>query len=482
MSRPKIQPTDLVVPFNVEDLIFSTTDRKGIIRSADDVFVHMSRYSAGDMLGQPHSLVRHPDMPRAIFHLFWNYLKQGKPVGAYVKNMASDGAMYHVFALASPLRDGYISIRLKPTSKYHPIIQDVYRSLKDLELSLAAEGKTTAECIEASTALLSERLNELGFADYDAFMFAALEEEIRCRDALIHEDHGSSLWERDAVTSHDLLLHPDDKMIQSVLHLQRACEASGTLFNRVGALLELQNKLTTNATSVINVSKTFEMSSINVSLEATRLREQARCLGVIANHLSESSQTVCSVAQAMQSQIGVTSGSLGGAIFRIAAVRLQIETMLAFTRKSMASGGSSSGEMLTLYHSHPRQQMSEMLADLLYAIESLQAELRPTMNRLINDLGALESNITSVKRSMLMMRFAQLGGKIESSRLDSDNDISTLVESIGEDIANTVRQISELETDVSTVASDLQMSYRQFDVLDQTLGDVHGTTGNRLAA
>ena len=67
------------------------------------------------------------------------------------------------------------------------------------------------------------------------------------------------------------------------------------------------------------------------------------------------------------------------------------------------------------------------------------------------------------------LRFAQLGGKIESSRLSEDNAVTTLIESIGTEIVNTVRQISELESDMLIVGSDLKATFRQFDELASSL-------------
>lgn len=473
MARVKIQPKETEVPFKIEDLIFSTTDEKGIIRSTNDVFLTMARYSPEEVLGEPHNIVRHPTMPKAVFHLYWNYIKQGKPIGAYVTNIASDGSYYRVYTLATPLQDGYLAIRFKTTSKYRRIVADLYQEMCEFEAELSAQGKTTAELVVDSTALLNDRLHELGFSDYDSFMNITLEEEMRCRDVQIRQAYSCDLWQRGALSASDVLREPVDPRALLVLHLERCCSVAGTLFSKIGSLLSLQDQLNANAAAVMNVSKAFEMSSINVSLEATRLGKQAECLSVIANHLGESSQRVCDLALSTQSQILSTSESLGRAVFCIAATRLQFETMLDFSRKNQNADVSSNQTWNEeILRAHPRQRPEAVMVDLLHAVQSQQNTLMPTMKALIDDLITLESNIVSVKRSMLMMRFAQLGGKIESSRLDSDNDISTLVDSIGEDIVKTVRQISELESDLATVATDLRTSFRQLNSLDGSLGDV----------
>ncbi|MCB9836491.1 MAG: hypothetical protein H6808_07200 [Phycisphaera sp.] len=469
MARTKVQPRDTEVPFKAEDLIFSTTDNKGFIRSADEVFVQMSRYPLTDMLGQPHSMVRHPAMPRCVFQLLWDYIKDGKPIGAYVKNMASDGSYYNVFALVSPLTDGYLSVRLKPTSKFFHAAHKIYPQLLACENNLANEGKTTAQCIVESSKLLGTLLKESGFESYDAFMYAALEEEMRSRDEQIHQTYRCNLWELNALSPSQVMRGKPDAATLSVLHAERSCNIAGKTFERVSSLLALQASLNKNARAIMRVADTLGMSSINVSLEATRLGEHGRCLSVIASHLGETSQTISTLADSLQNQIEVTSVSLGSAVFRLASTRLQTETMLAFSRKIRSASADAQATPEDVLSKFPRQQVGSMLGDLQYSIEQMCESLRPTVTSLIQDMRRLETDITNVKRAMLTLRFAQLGGKIESSRLSDDAAVITLIESIGTEIVNTVSQISELESDMLIVGSDLKATYRQFDDLAASL-------------
>src|SRR4051812_28520927 len=87
MSRKHIVPVDRERAFDIQELFFSATDGKGIIRSGNDVFLRVSGLKRDELVGQAHNIVRHPDMPRAIFHLFWEYLTAGKPIASYVKNI-----------------------------------------------------------------------------------------------------------------------------------------------------------------------------------------------------------------------------------------------------------------------------------------------------------------------------------------------------------------------------------------------------------
>ncbi|MCJ7765971.1 MAG: PAS domain-containing protein, partial [Thiovulaceae bacterium] len=76
--------------------IMSRTDTKGNIEFGNDYFFEISGYSREELMGKPHNTIRHPDMPRVIFKMMWDRLKQGKNIFALVKNLAKDGRYYWV--------------------------------------------------------------------------------------------------------------------------------------------------------------------------------------------------------------------------------------------------------------------------------------------------------------------------------------------------------------------------------------------------
>ena len=88
-----------------DGLIVSKTDLAGRITYANEVFCKVAGYSEAELLGQPHSIIRHPDMPRAVFKYLWDTLLEGREVFAYVKNLARNGDFYWVFAHVTPSRD-----------------------------------------------------------------------------------------------------------------------------------------------------------------------------------------------------------------------------------------------------------------------------------------------------------------------------------------------------------------------------------------
>lgn len=108
------------VPYPDGKLIVSRTDPQGIITHANQAFVDMSGYSREELIGEPHCILRHPDMPAAAFKDLWDTVGRGQTWQGYVKNLRKDGAYYWVLATAIPnVRQGqvvgYTSVRRKPS-------------------------------------------------------------------------------------------------------------------------------------------------------------------------------------------------------------------------------------------------------------------------------------------------------------------------------------------------------------------------------
>lgn len=125
--------------FDISEIIVSKTDLKGRITYVNDVFERISGFTSEELLGQPHSIIRHPDMPRTIFRLFWEYLQRGEEVFAYVKNICKNGDYYWVLAHATPSFDrdgqviGYHSNRRRPNAASVAEIEKLYAQLRRVE-------------------------------------------------------------------------------------------------------------------------------------------------------------------------------------------------------------------------------------------------------------------------------------------------------------------------------------------------------------
>jgi PAS domain S-box-containing protein len=132
---PAIVPTSRERFFEQDEIIVSKTDLKGRITYANQVFCRIAGYREAELLGQPHSIIRHPDMPRAVFKLLWDTILEGHEIFAYVKNMARSGDFYWVFAHVTPSFGpdgsiiGFHSNRRVPDHKVIASLEPVYAAL-----------------------------------------------------------------------------------------------------------------------------------------------------------------------------------------------------------------------------------------------------------------------------------------------------------------------------------------------------------------
>ncbi|BBU57970.1 hypothetical protein KU6B_42350 [Mameliella alba] len=160
--------------FHLTELFYSRTDERGIIKAGNCVFQRVAAYPWEEMLGAPHKLIRHPDMPKGVFHLLWDRIKAGKPTGAYVKNRSKTGRYYWVFALVSPADGGYISTRIKPSSELFATVSGLYADLLSREKE---DGLSPRDSAEALLAVIRAQ----GFSSYDTFQSHALATEFEAR-------------------------------------------------------------------------------------------------------------------------------------------------------------------------------------------------------------------------------------------------------------------------------------------------------------
>ncbi|AVT83167.1 PAS domain-containing protein [Rhodopseudomonas palustris] len=173
MARPQVKPTGIECPFDEDELIVSKTDIKGHITYANDVFVRLAKFPRSEVIGAPHSLVRHPGMPRSIFKLLWDTIQAKKEIFAYVVNMARDGDHYWVFAHVTPTLDanrnvtGFHSNRRKPDRDQVSRIEALYRQLRDEE----NRHRNAKDGMLAGYALLMSMIKDRG-VEYDEFVFS----------------------------------------------------------------------------------------------------------------------------------------------------------------------------------------------------------------------------------------------------------------------------------------------------------------------
>ena len=181
MAQRKLSVTGVERYFDESDVIVSKTDLKGRITYANDIFRDISGFSEAELIGQPHSIIRHPEMPRCVFKLLWDTLASGHEIFAYVLNRSKNGDHYWVLAHVTPSvnSDGeifsYHSNRRVPE---HAIIENavvpLYKALLEKEQSYANAKQGMAASVQMIVDMLAEKN-----MTYDEFVFSLIMPELK---------------------------------------------------------------------------------------------------------------------------------------------------------------------------------------------------------------------------------------------------------------------------------------------------------------
>jgi len=368
------------VPFRFEELFFSRTDERGVILSGNSVFQRVSGYSWDELIDKPHKIIRHPDMPRAVFWLLWSTIKKGESIGAYVKNRAKDGRHYWVFAIITPIDGGYLSVRLKPGSALLSVVEQEYAALRQRELR---EDMAPAD----SAALLLARLAELGYPDYQAFMADALSKEVAARDIQL----GRS---------------PDSRV------------------KRFGELVTASRSLLEQAETVFSAYSKNEYVSLNFQIQAAQLGTAGAAISQISkNYDLISSEIRQSMDRFMGSAMQVLR-TVNTGLFLICVAQIQEEVLQLFQRESAGGETIHAGEMPRL-----RQQTIACQSKAVDGLQTIDVQA-----------STFRDDCADMKRLAAALGVTRIMGKVESSRqliarqslVELIEDLETLQRSIAE--------------------------------------------------
>jgi len=154
-----------------DDFIVSKTDLKGRITYVNKIFMEMADYKEEELLGKPHSIIRHQDMPKAVFKLLWDVIQSGDEIFAFVLNKTKHDDSYWVYANITPSFDengkimAYYSVRRQPNPKALEIIKPLYAQMLQAEKSGG---------VNSGTKILTDLLDEKGVS-YNELIIAIQE-------------------------------------------------------------------------------------------------------------------------------------------------------------------------------------------------------------------------------------------------------------------------------------------------------------------
>lgn len=165
--------TGVARTFADNEIIVSKTDPRGILTYVNDVFMRISGYDEEELIGKPHSYIRHPKMPKAVFAYMWNRIKAGDEIFAYVVNRCKNGDHYWVLAHVTPAYDeqgtllGYHSSRRTPRTEAVQKADALYKVILDTE----QKASSSRAAVEAGMSVLMSEIKKTG-ASYDKFILS----------------------------------------------------------------------------------------------------------------------------------------------------------------------------------------------------------------------------------------------------------------------------------------------------------------------
>ena len=376
-------------PFGFHEFFFSTTNKRGVIRFGNDVFARVSVYPKEQMIGAPHSIIRHPDMPRSVFKIFWDTLKSDKAIGAYVKNLAGNGSYYWVFAFAFPIEDGFLSIRFKPSSVIFQEVQKIYEELRVFE-----QGN---DDLDASENLLLEKIKQQGFKDYEEFMVKATLAELNSRALQVSKSQSQ------------------EKLGQDSGQFRQIAETTNSTLYRLNEIFEkvsgFQKSNDVLVTTIDNLDKEFlnlKFISVNMTIAAAKFGNVAASLGVVSKEFSSLSGEIEKNLSGLTGFVQNLAKVIQQCSFRASALNSQMLMVDFFVKESII-------KMQTVDTAFA--EMAENQKDFSHLFKDYSMNLKKEVSELSTYLAEIETGMSDVSKFITGLEVIKQIGAVESARV-----------------------------------------------------------------
>ncbi|MEJ2578495.1 MAG: PAS domain-containing protein [Kineosporiaceae bacterium] len=300
-----------------DELFFSTTDRRGVIRAGNSIFVKIADYSVEELIGAPHSIIRHPDMPAAAFKAMWDRLHSGRPMAAYVQNLTKDGKYYWVFATITPLGDGFLSVRMAPmVSALMTPARQLYKDLRSAERAARANGMSRSEAAALGEQELERRIRGLGLDSYDHFMMEALPAEVAARAGM---------------TTVRYARRPGHGPVAEILASAAALDGQlGTLVARLDSYRQLSEAVASSSKSVLVAGEQLEQAASAARQGSAAIADQVKVLDNVAQVMVGPAHDTVDTLRGVVTELDSLRNLVAGLRFRIALARLHNDMVAAF--------------------------------------------------------------------------------------------------------------------------------------------------------
>jgi aerotaxis receptor len=407
------------------------------------VFVRVSGFTADELIGSPHNIIRHPEMPRAAFKLVWDYLLSGKPVAAYVKNMAADGRYYWVMAMIAPIADGFLSIRFLPTSALRADVEGVYRELRAIEMAEEGRGRDPKAGMLAASQRLGEILATRGHASYDSFMRAAVHHELKARRDTLRREGARVLGDLAPSVGKE---RAEAQEVRALYRTGQELHFRATAFETVlDESTQFIADLDKRASAILELCTDFRYIAFNITVKAARLGATGAVLGVISSRLAEASARVTGIVSGLKGQVTAVTEQLQQVLFQMEWTGLQLEMVVAYhgEMQGVLASGSTAGR---------GDEWDRQCHDL----ERRQAAFHESCRATIDGLQAfgaqlydLASDAEALHKAMLTIQMTHVTGLIEAPHLNDGGECSSI-------FAEVRRQIDGIKGDLDAFRAALK--------------------------
>ena len=389
--------------FRLEDLFYSRTDKGGFIQSANDVFQFVADYDWPDLIGAPHKLVRHASMPRAVFKVMWSHVEAGETVGAYVVNRARDNTCYWVYAVVMPIEDGYLSVRLKPTSNR-------LKDIKALYAALRSDEDTKKLTVEDSVAAFNDALKSQGISSYEEFMTDALTEEMTLRSETLGQGASPEL----------AAISQIKQAVQTVAgEAHKVCD----LFDRT------------------------RQTPVNMHLHAARLEGNKGPISVVSDNHNLMMQQLEKSVHDLREAAELGKAPLQAAKFLLSTAFLMEEVDTQFAAEIARTGRENERD---------RKELKRLKDHYTSNAQTAVAETRGRAER-------LEYLCKNLRRVLSGMQLVRIACQIEQSQVSGDtsgiNEIVMQLQGTENSISNVVAEIQEFSSGILDMTNQLDDTF-----------------------
>ncbi len=421
-ARNRPTPKNVETPLKIDELFFSKTDLKGIILDGNEVFYRIAKYSREELIGKPHNIVRHPDMPRVVFKLLWEYIQNDRPFAGYVKNLAKDGSYYWVFAVVVPVyndegeKEKYLSIRIKPTSKLFPIVKELYKKLRKIEEETGSMEESERELIES--------IKAMGYQDYTAFMTEALIEELSDKDEPLNVDIPKDKFKGRLAQLYSI--YKTSKKIENIYK---------SIFHKVNAFVNLEKDLEDKFRYIYEITDELSLIALNSSVESYKLGSTGASFFVVSSEIKKDSERIGKLVNGLRNDMRKLLNIVKDSVLYMNISRLEIFAILYFIN-----------EIVEEYHRGHEETFNEdmdNLIDLLKALKASSAETNKLAIHLADYLKKTLNYIDEIESIIKELHYIQLNGLVESARL-GEQKFSIIFNQVKELVENTTKLIEEI--------------------------------------